>query len=48
MGHLQILVWEQGNKGRKGKYIVDIFMPVIWAVTETKEVISARGDAQER
>lgn len=44
MGHLQILVWEQGNKGREGKYIVDIFMPVIQAVTETKEVISARGE----
>lgn len=44
MGRLQILVWEQGNKRRKGKYIVDIFMPVIQAVSETEEVISARGE----
>jgi len=44
MGHLQILVWEQGSKRRKGKYIVGIFVPVIQAVTETEEVISVRGE----
>lgn len=41
MGRLQILVWEQGNKR---KIHSGHIYAVIQAVTETEEVISARGE----